>query len=114
MYINFFCFLPAATEDDDEIVQRGCVDTNTPAECSEAASETCKTCEGRNCNEKIEFQTCHVCDDCELIPTGAQTLCEEYMAQCNVYIDSGNYLNYKNFIKNSFSYVKILQLVIKL
>lgn len=98
MCVNIYNFwITAATEDDAEIVQRGCVDADTPVECSAAASETCKSCEGKNCNEKMLFQTCHVCDDCPLIPTAAQTVCEEYMAQCNVYIDSGKYLNYRKF-----------------
>lgn len=89
--IFFFIWSIAATEDDSAYVQRGCVDTNTPAVCTTGTSDECKTCEGNDCNAKIDFQTCHVCDDCTLIPTTGQTICEEYLAKCNVYIDNGRY-----------------------
>lgn len=63
----------------------------------ENESNTCKTCKGRNCNIKKEFQQCIQCssrDNVDCIRNGAvntSVICSNYLSACLTGIDSHGY-----------------------
>lgn len=79
------------------MVVRGCVSELLPEEVSLCeAGQSCKICQGDNCNEKISFQSCWACDattnpGCFLAQTGTDTkkTCSDYMDECATFTDKG-------------------------
>lgn len=56
-------------EDDGDLVKRGCLSDIRPDErqmCRQQG-DNCKTCLGNDCNSKIAFQQCHVCNSTESV-----------------------------------------------
>lgn len=86
-----FCYLLGG------VVVRGCISQLLPGETSLCASgKQCKTCEGDNCNGKIEFQSCYACNSltnprCFLsqTSTNTQAVCADYLDDCVTYTVNG-------------------------
>lgn len=80
----------------DNQYKRGCVrdlHENTQTLCGKQLA-TCKTCKGKDCNIKKDFQTCMYCNSKDDIECSRNTtltesiLCQNYLATCLVGIDS--------------------------
>lgn len=84
------CYLESSN--DDKYVRRGCIQDLLHLErikCDEQ-TDNCKTCIGKNCNQKISFQNCIECnsrDDpqCAINATSSNSIiCPDYMDNCIV------------------------------
>lgn len=76
-------------------MRRGCVQDLLPLNATDCLSNsgTCKTCPGKNCNTRTQFQECHTCTStidpqCAKIPklTGTE-VCKDYNSKCGTEID---------------------------
>lgn len=82
-------------EDNDDSVRRGCL-SDVHAEEREMCrrhSENCKTCFGDDCNTRISFQKCHVCNstasvDCIRNPRSFPVVtCRDYLDECFTHVN---------------------------
>lgn len=79
-----------------EIIKRGCLSSIWPEEVIECRREAefCKTCIGNNCNAKVDFETCRVCDsstnaNCIRSPGSVPAVtCEDYLDSCFVHVEN--------------------------
>lgn len=71
--------------------KRGCVSDLIPLPAREMCinqTEDCKSCIGKNCNEKLSYQRCHVCNGrhnpgCAETPDESNsTICPDYISSC--------------------------------
>lgn len=75
---------------------RGCVRDLNPKKQGECRNQTstCKTCTGKNCNKKIEFQQCITCDSRIQIECTRNAsildsaMCDNYLSTCITGIDA--------------------------
>lgn len=79
----------------DGFVVRGCISQLLPGEAARCTiGRDCKTCEGDNCNGKLEFQSCYTCNsasdpNCLEIQDpnkSVKTTCSSYLDACVTYI----------------------------
>lgn len=93
---NNECYFFQDGENEVERYERGCVrDLNEElrTDCL-SQSDTCKTCEGKNCNKKKEFQQCITCDsrddsECSRDATSqSSVMCQNYLSTCVTGIDA--------------------------
>lgn len=78
------------------MVIRGCLSSLHPGEVNECRREAqfCKTCTGDNCNAKVSFETCRVCDstttvNCIRSPSSVATqTCRNYLDSCFVHVEN--------------------------
>ncbi len=78
------------------MVKRGCLRSLTTNEVTECRREGqfCKTCTGNNCNEKISYESCRVCDsttnvNCIRSPGSvASQTCRLYLDSCFVHVEN--------------------------
>lgn len=84
-------------------MRRGCIqdlDSDLMNHCLKQ-SATCKSCKGRFCNLKVQFQECYTCDghqhpDCTAIPPSTQVImCDNYNSTCLTGIDQFGYTHRK-------------------
>lgn len=81
-------------EDDDDVVKRGCLSDIRPDErqMCRREEENCKTCAGDDCNAKISFQRCHVCNstqsvNCIRVPSiFPVATCRNYLDECFTHV----------------------------
>lgn len=88
--------------------KRGCVydlDYEFQRLCSDQ-SDTCKSCFGKNCNEKPNYQKCYVCNgedslDCtEITSQKYSSFCEEFSSSCITGVDESGYIH-RRCIRNT-------------
>lgn len=81
-------------EDEGDSVKRGCVSDIRPDErqmCRKQGN-TCKTCFGDDCNKRISFRTCHVCNSttsksCIRGPSQFPVvMCHDYLDECFTHV----------------------------
>lgn len=91
-YVDIICLYCFQTDDR---IRRGCIqdlDSEHMNDCLEQ-SDTCKSCQGRFCNTKVNFQECYYCNghqhpDCTAISSSIDAVtCKEYNSTCLVGID---------------------------
>lgn len=81
-------------EDEHDLVKRGCVSDVRPDDREMCRNQTdlCKTCLGNDCNEKISFQKCHVCNstssvNCIRAPNAFPApICRDYLDKCFTHV----------------------------
>lgn len=81
-------------EDEGDVVKRGCLSdirTDERQMCRRQGND-CKTCIGNDCNAKIAFQQCHVCNstdsvNCIRAPSiFPVTICSNYLDDCFTHV----------------------------
>lgn len=81
-------------EDDDDLVKRGCLSDIRPDErqMCRRQGDNCKTCAGDDCNAKISFQQCRVCNstesvNCIRVPSiFPVATCRDYIDECFTHV----------------------------
>lgn len=75
-------------------MKRGCVEDLPPEESADCLSnsDSCKVCMEQNCNTRLHFQECYVCNSrsdpqCVKDPQ-CSDICEKYDSRCMVGVDS--------------------------
>lgn len=81
-------------------IKRGCIQDLKSEYRNLCLSQTdeCKSCFGKNCNKKQDFQRCYVCDghqtNCsKIIDNTYLTTCKDYMDRCLTNVDTHGHLH---------------------
>lgn len=88
--INFFFYLNLGG-----IIKRGCLSSLLTYEVTECRLEGqfCKTCTGNNCNAKVNFETCRVCNSSSNVNcirsagSVSSVTCRNYLDTCFVHVE---------------------------
>ncbi|KAJ6648787.1 hypothetical protein Bhyg_04018 [Pseudolycoriella hygida] len=85
-------------DDGGDIIKRGCLSHLIPEEITYCRNQGqfCKTCIGDDCNAKIDFQECKVCNSTQNVDCIrsthyiGSTVCRNYLDECFVHVDDNN------------------------